>query len=129
MTTIIAGLLAVLGIVAASRQQAVAEARRAEAAKLLALAQLQLDVSPAEALAYATSSLELADTGAARLFALEALAVEHLQLRALALVQLGQLDRGRDRPGQPRAQVLLQARGLLVDPAGQAGDVAATKAA
>ncbi len=68
------GLLVVLVVVAVSRQQAVAAAARAEAAKLVALAQLQLDVSPTEALAYAISSLELADNAPARRLALEALA-------------------------------------------------------
>ena len=49
------------------------ETRRAEAAKLLALAQVQLDTDPTEALAYATASLELADTEAARIFAVRSL--------------------------------------------------------
>ena len=55
-------------------RRSVRETRRAEASKLLALAQIQLDVSPSEALAFAISSLELADTGPARRLALEALA-------------------------------------------------------
>ncbi len=67
-------LLVVLAIVGVSRQQAISEANRAEAAKLLALAQVQLDTSPTEALAYATSSLELDDSDQARRLALEALA-------------------------------------------------------
>jgi WD40 repeat protein len=62
-------LLSVLGIVGISRQQAVAEARRAEAQKLLALAQLQREKDPTEALAYATASLELSDSEEARVFA------------------------------------------------------------
>ncbi len=66
-------LLAVLGIVGVSRQQAIAEANRAEAAKLLALAQVQLEKDATEALAYATASLELADTEEARIFAMKAL--------------------------------------------------------
>jgi WD40 repeat protein len=66
-------LLAVLGVVGVSRQQAIAEARRAEAAKLLALGQAQLDTDPTEALAYATASLELGDTAAARIFAVRSL--------------------------------------------------------
>ena len=49
------------------------ETRRAEAAKLLALAQVQLEKDATEALAYATSSLELADTPEARGFAVRAL--------------------------------------------------------
>jgi len=66
-------LLAVLAVVGVSRQQAIAEANRAEAAKLLALAQLLLEDGPTEALAWATSSLELADTPEARVFAMRAL--------------------------------------------------------
>jgi len=68
-------LLAVLAVVGVSRQQAIAEANRAEGAKLLALAQLQLGTSPTEALAFATASLELADSEQTRWLALEALAV------------------------------------------------------
>ena len=55
------------------RCRAEAEARRAEASKLLAIAQLQLETDPTEALAYTTAGLELADTQEARLFALRAL--------------------------------------------------------
>jgi WD40 repeat protein len=54
-------------------RRSVAETRRAEAAKLLALAQLQLDTDPTEALAFATASLELADTREARIFAVRSL--------------------------------------------------------
>jgi len=54
-------------------RRSVLETRRAEAAKLLALAQVELDTDPTEALAYATSSLELADTYEARIFATRAL--------------------------------------------------------
>jgi WD40 repeat protein len=50
-----------------------AEARRAEAAKLLAIAQLQFEADPTEALAYTVASLELADTSEARVFALKIL--------------------------------------------------------
>ncbi len=60
-------------VVGVSRQKAVAAARRAEASKLLALAQLRFQEDPTEALALATASLELADTNEARLFALRAL--------------------------------------------------------
>ena len=59
--------------IAVSRHQAVVAAQRAEASKLLALAQLKLQEDPTEALAYATASLELADTKEARLMALRAL--------------------------------------------------------
>jgi WD40 repeat protein len=54
-------------------RRSVLETRRAEAAKLLALAQVQLGTDPTEALAYATASLELADTHEARFFAVRAL--------------------------------------------------------
>ena len=54
-------------------RRSVLETRRAEAAKLLALAQVQLDTDPTEALAYATASLELADTEEARIFAVRSL--------------------------------------------------------
>ena len=66
-------LLAVMGIVTTSRQRAVAEATRAEAAHLLALAQLDLDDDPTTALAFTTASLGLADTREARHLAVEAL--------------------------------------------------------
>ncbi len=56
-----------------SRQKAEAEARRAEAAKLLALGQLELEPDPTAAVAYALRSLEVADTREARVFALRAL--------------------------------------------------------
>jgi len=54
-------------------RRSVLETRRAEAAKLLALAQIELETDATEALAYATSSLELADTHEARIFATGAL--------------------------------------------------------
>ncbi len=57
----------------AAREQAVAEAQRAEASKLLALGRLELERYPTAALAYARKSLELADTSEARKFTLEAL--------------------------------------------------------
>jgi len=50
------------------------EARRAEASKLLAIAQLRLEEDPTEALVYSTACLELHDSEAARLMALQALA-------------------------------------------------------
>ena len=53
-----------------SRQKAEAETLRAEASKLLALAQLERESYPTAALAWVTRSLELADTPEARLFAL-----------------------------------------------------------
>jgi hypothetical protein len=58
--------------IAVSGHKAVVAAERAEASKLLALAQLRLQEDPTEALAFATASLELADTREARLMALRA---------------------------------------------------------
>jgi DNA-binding winged helix-turn-helix (wHTH) protein/WD40 repeat protein len=49
------------------------ETRRAEASKLVALAQARLQMDPTEALAYATASLGLADSPAARSFMMRAL--------------------------------------------------------
>ena len=49
------------------------ETQRAEASKLVALAQVRLQADPTEALAYTTASLEVADTPAARTFAMRAL--------------------------------------------------------
>jgi WD40 repeat protein/DNA-binding winged helix-turn-helix (wHTH) protein len=56
-----------------SRQEAEAETLRAEASKLLALGQRELETYPTAALAYVLKSLELADTDVARLFALQVL--------------------------------------------------------
>jgi serine/threonine protein kinase/WD40 repeat protein len=56
-----------------SLTKAEAEARRAEASKLLALGRNHLETNPSTALAYAISSLELVDTSQARLFALQSL--------------------------------------------------------
>jgi DNA-binding winged helix-turn-helix (wHTH) protein/WD40 repeat protein len=69
----IAVLLAVLVVVTVSRQQALLEVRRAEAQKLLALGQAELEGYPTATLAYARASLELADTHEGRLVALRAL--------------------------------------------------------
>jgi len=66
-------LLAVIGVVGVSRQEAVAEANRAEASKLVALGRTVLDTRPTEAIAYAAASLELSDTPEARRLALRAL--------------------------------------------------------
>ena len=73
-------LLVVLAVVGSlwrqsevARQVAVEEQLRAEAQKLVALAQLELERFPTGALAYATKSLELSDGDQARLLALEAL--------------------------------------------------------
>jgi WD40 repeat protein len=78
---VVAASLAVAAVVGISRQQAVRQAERAdretlraEASKLLALAELRLDEDPTEALALTTASLELADTHEAREFAVRVLA-------------------------------------------------------
>ena len=74
------GLSAVAIVVSVSRQQATkardqarADALRAEASRLLTLGQLRLADDPTEALAFATASLELADTPEARVFVMKAL--------------------------------------------------------
>jgi WD40 repeat protein len=73
----VASLVVALGTVAivlsVLRQEAVRQARRAEAGKLVALGRTQIDTYPTAALAYARKSLEVADTGEARRLALEAL--------------------------------------------------------
>jgi WD40 repeat protein len=66
-------LLAVLAVVGTLWRRSVLETRRAEAGKLLALAQAQLEPDPTGALAYTRASLDLFDTPQARRFALEVL--------------------------------------------------------
>jgi DNA-binding winged helix-turn-helix (wHTH) protein/WD40 repeat protein len=66
-------LLVGLTVVGSFWRQSVRQARRAEAAELLALAQVQLATDSTEAVAYATTSLELADTYESRIFAMRAL--------------------------------------------------------
>jgi len=66
-------LLVVIGAIGVSRQQAVAEARRAEAAQLVSLGQLELEPYPSATVAYAIASLEQADSSGARHLALKAL--------------------------------------------------------
>jgi WD40 repeat protein/DNA-binding winged helix-turn-helix (wHTH) protein len=65
--------IAVAAVTSSLWRRSRAEAFRAEASKLLALAELRLQEDPTEALAFATASLELADTLEARVFALKAL--------------------------------------------------------
>ncbi len=72
----VASLVLAFGIAAVTGtlwRRSVAETRRAEASKLLALGKVELEGNSTNALAYATASLELADTPEARRFALEAL--------------------------------------------------------
>jgi WD40 repeat protein len=80
VASVIVALSAVAIAIGISRQQATrardvakAEALRAEASKLLALAQLRLADDPTEALAFTTASLELSDTGGARTFLMKVL--------------------------------------------------------
>ncbi len=68
--TFLIGALAVVGV---SRQDAVWQARRAEASRLVALGRLEVDRYPTASLAYARKSLELADNLEARRLAVEAL--------------------------------------------------------
>jgi DNA-binding winged helix-turn-helix (wHTH) protein/WD40 repeat protein len=77
---VVAALSVGLGVVSvfwsrseAARRRADGEALRAEASKLLALGQAQLEVDPTATLAYARKSLEVHDTAEARRLALEAL--------------------------------------------------------
>jgi WD40 repeat protein len=68
-------VFAVIAIIFAGLwQRSVRESRRAEAAKLIALGELELDTYPTASLAWATASLELADSREGRLMALRALA-------------------------------------------------------
>jgi hypothetical protein len=73
----LAGISVAIGIsrhqAAQARDVAQAEALRAVAGKLLALARTELDRYPTAALAYARKSLELADTNEGRRFAVEVL--------------------------------------------------------
>jgi WD40 repeat protein len=73
VASVIAALAGVAIAVDVSRQLAVAQMRRAEAAQALALGRLNLAENPNAALAYAIASLERADNVAARGFAVEAL--------------------------------------------------------
>jgi WD40 repeat protein/tRNA A-37 threonylcarbamoyl transferase component Bud32 len=66
-------LLGVLAIIGGFWRRSVAETRRAEASKLLALGELEIDDDSTAAVAYALKSLELRDTPEARIFALKAL--------------------------------------------------------
>jgi len=73
VTAGVAVLLAVLGVITVSRQQALNQARHAEAQKLLALGQVELEGHPTATLAFTRASLDLADTHEGRLLALRAL--------------------------------------------------------
>ncbi len=75
--TLMVVVLAALGFLwrrsEVARDEAVAETRRAEAAKYQALGRLELEASPTSAVAYSLASLEQYDNPAVRLFALQAL--------------------------------------------------------
>jgi WD40 repeat protein len=89
--TLLATAAAVFAVL---RQQAVAEARRAEASKLLALGQVELERTPTAALAYAIKSLELDDSPAARVFAVKALAAgPPAVLHPVGIVRHGPVNR------------------------------------
>jgi WD40 repeat protein len=62
-----------LAVVSSFWRRSVLETRRAEAQKLIALAQVELESYPSAAVAYATASLELSDSHEARLLAVRAL--------------------------------------------------------
>ena len=66
-------LVAVLAVIGVLLLRAMDERREAEASKLLTLAQLRFEDDPSEALAFATASLELADSQDARAFAMKVL--------------------------------------------------------
>ncbi len=71
--SVLVAMSVVACVMAALWGRSQAARRRAEASKLLALAQLDVDTDPAAALAYVTKSVELDDTQAARFFALRLL--------------------------------------------------------
>ncbi len=70
VTAGVAVLFVVLAVVTALWRQSVRETRRAEAQKLIALGQLELEADPTEAFAWAVASLEVSDTREGRVFAL-----------------------------------------------------------
>jgi WD40 repeat protein len=72
-TAAFALLLAVLAVVGTLWQRSVRETLRAEAAKLLALGEVEIETYPTATLAWATASLELADSAEGRKLALRAL--------------------------------------------------------
>ena len=73
VTTFVALALLVAGVTAGLWLRSEAQARRAEASNLLAVAQLELETQPTATIAHAIASLELADDPKIRLLALEAL--------------------------------------------------------
>jgi WD40 repeat protein len=72
-TTVVVALSLGLAVTGTLWQRSETARQQAEASKLLALAQLRLEEDPTEALAYTMTSLELADTEEARVFAMRLL--------------------------------------------------------
>ncbi len=68
--SVLVALAVGLSVMGALWRRSEVERIRAEASKLMALAQMEVDTDPTAALAYATKSVELDDTQAARFFAL-----------------------------------------------------------
>ncbi len=73
VSSVIAALLIVVAVVGGFWRRAIVENRRADAANLFSLAQLRLEDHPTAAIAYATASLELADSAETRRLVVEAL--------------------------------------------------------
>jgi predicted nucleotidyltransferase len=73
VASVIVALAGVAIAIGLSRQKAVDAQRRGEASRLLTLAELRIEDDPTEALAFATASLELADSADARTFVMKAL--------------------------------------------------------
>jgi len=73
VSAVIAALLIVVAVIGGFWRRSVAETRRAEASRLLALAEVRREEDPTESLAYTTASLELVDTEEARLLATKVL--------------------------------------------------------
>jgi WD40 repeat protein len=89
VSAVVVSLTVGLGIVGALWKRSETQALRAEASKLLALGQLQLERHPTAAVAYAIQSLELADGEESRRFALRALQNGPVGIQSLELQQEG----------------------------------------
>ena len=73
VSSLLAAAFAVAGVTSSLWHQALTQARRAEAARLVALGRAEIDRFPPAAIAFAQKSLNLVDTSEARRLALEAL--------------------------------------------------------
>jgi WD40 repeat protein len=94
VVTVIVALATGVAVFAILRQRAVGEARRAEASKLLALGEVELQKTPTVALAHAIKSLELDDSPAARVFAVRALSAgPPVVIHPVVIVQHGPVNR------------------------------------